>query len=579
MLFCARKKLDPLRPSVPVICEFSHSVKGSCFKKVRTAISWIIDSKYKENFCDQDVAALIHGEERSNPVLPALKTDYVWDPEMVLDYFRSLPQNKHLSIPLLGKKTVTLIMLATARRQVDIAALSLLHMRQLSDKILLNIPHACKTYKCAFFMNQMITLEKFDDSKVCAVRALKKYLSKTRKLRNSQTIFITQNPPYKGATSQTLRRWIRDSLTAAGVDMRIFNPYSTHAVAASKEAFTSGPLKAAMDKGQWRSENSFYCHYLCKVTYFNRDGSTAVRHPTQPPQANLAPVSVDSMVKYTARRLVRKAHGLSKPTKPIKAVPKKLPIKHGQSTKKILSAFIKRTGPTTHVYAVTEPLDNPPDAEVEVHHSPPSPANTTAYEDIPPQVGGNVTIPIDDDNTNDIVEIPPPHPDTPSTVMTTSDYAPNLELTVDVSDSISQRGSPPPPDKIENTQNSVTKSLQMVSEHCYSNNSVLNLTAQNKCDVELRNHQRIHKYSKGLMPPPPPPPAPLATRTILNMPDGDYLTSTKPGFELANSDQRTLPHGNARSVRVLRKFPITDCRQMSVSLGTRKYVLRLLGYH
>ena len=406
---------------------------------------------------------------------------------MVLDYFRTLPENKHLSIPLLTKKTVTLMMLATARRQVDIAALSLLHMRQLNDKILLNIPRACKTYNRAFFMNQMIMLERFEDSKVCPMRALKKYLSWTCKLRNSQTIFITTNPPFKGASSQTLRRWIRDTLTAAGVNMRIFNPYSTRAASASKEAFTSGTLKAVMDKGQWRSENSFYWHYLRKVTYFNRDGSTAVRHPTQLPQANLAQVTVDNTVKYMARRLVHKAHGLSKPTKPVKAVKKNSPQKEKQ-TRKIPSAIIKCTGPTTHVYAVTEPLENLPDVEVEVLQGPPSPANTTAYEDIPPQVGGNVTIPIDDDDNSEIVEIPPPRPDTPSTVMTTSDYTPNLELTVDVCDSISQRGSPPISDKMLVTQNPVTKSLQTVSEYCYSNNPVVNSSAEKKHDAELRNH-------------------------------------------------------------------------------------------
>ena len=360
-------------------------------------------------------------------------------------------------------------------------------MRQLNDKILLNIPCACKTYNRAFFMNQMIMLERFEDSKVCPMRALKKYLSWTCKLRNSQTIFITTNPPFKGASSQTLRRWIRDTLTAAGVDMRIFNPCSTRAVSASKEAFTSGTLKAAMDKGQWRSENSFYWHYLRKVTYFNRDGSTAVRHPTQLPQANLAQVTVDNTVKYTARRLVHKAHGLSKPTKPVKAVKKNSPQKEKQ-TRKIPSAIIKCTGPTTHVYAVTEPLENLPDVKVEVLQGPPSPANTTVYEDIPLQVGGNVTIPIDDDDNSEIVEIPPPRPDTPSTVMTTSDYTPNLELTVDVCDSISQRGSPPISDKMLVTQNPVTKSLQTVSEYCSSNNPVVNSSAEKKHDAELRNH-------------------------------------------------------------------------------------------
>ena len=358
---------------------------------------------------------------------------------MVLDYFRTLPSNKDLSIPLLAKKTVMLLMLATACHQVDIAALSLLHMHQLNDKILLNIPRACKTYKHAFFMNQMITLEHFDDKKVCCMRALQKYLSKTRKLRNSQTIFITTNPPFKGASSQTLRCWIRDSLTAAGVDMRIFNLYSTRAAAASKEAFTSGSLKSAMEKGQWHSENSFYRHYLRKVTYFNRDGTTAVRHPTQPPHANLAPVTVDTTVKHTVCHLIRKAHRLSRLAEPVKKSPRKTKTADGQTARKIPAAIIRSTGPTTHVYAVTEPLGIPPDVEVNADQGPPSPAHTNAYEDNPPQIGGNVVV-SSANHDNDVVEIPPPCPGTLSMILATSDYAPNIELTVDVCDSISQQG-------------------------------------------------------------------------------------------------------------------------------------------
>ena len=59
-------------------------------------------------------------------------------------------------------------------------------------------------------------------------------------------------------------------------------------------------------------------------------------------------------------------------------------------------------------------------------------------------------------------------------------------------------------------------------------------------------------------------------RTIFNMPDGDYLMYTHTGFELVNRDARTRPHGNASSVRLLRRFNIDVCKQMSVNLGDKK---------
>ena len=218
------------------------------------------------------------------------------------------------------------------------------------------------------------------------------------------------------------------------------------------------------------------------------------------------------------------------------------------------------------MYAITEPLDNPRGAEIYVLEDLPSLANTNAYDDNPPQIGGDVTI-SSADNQDDIMEIPPQHSGTPSTILTTLNYAPNIKLTVDVCDSISQRSSKPPQEQSPTTV--VVTSLQTVSEHCYSNNAVVNPSAERKRDVEIRNHNRVHQDSMHLMPLPAPPPPPVS-RTILNMPDGDYLTYTHTGFELANTDVRTLPHSNAASIKLLCRVTIENCKQMSVNIGDKK---------
>ena len=113
-------------------------------------------------------------------------------------------------------------MLATACRQIDIASLSLLHMKKFDKKMLLNIPRACKIYKCAFFMNQMVTLEQFPNKIVCPMRTLKKYISRTEKLHNTTKMFIATTPLFKAASTQNLQWWIHDVMQASGVDMTVF---------------------------------------------------------------------------------------------------------------------------------------------------------------------------------------------------------------------------------------------------------------------------------------------------------------------------------------------------------------------
>ena len=133
---------------------------------------------------------------------------------------------------------------------------------------------------------------------------------------------MTTTPPFKAASTQTLKWWICDVMQASGVDMTVFHPYSTRAASASKTAFTSGSLKAAMDKGHWYTTYAFYRHYLRKVTLFTPQGTTIVRYLIQPPQANLAPVTPENNTKHTTRKLIYKARGSRKPATPVRRLTK-----------------------------------------------------------------------------------------------------------------------------------------------------------------------------------------------------------------------------------------------------------------
>ena len=79
------------------------------------------------------------------------------------------------------------------------------------------------------------------------------------------------------------------------------------------------------------------------------------------------------------------------------------------------------------------------------------------------------------------------------------DYAPNLQLTVDICDSISPPPMPAPSlDELPRPQGNdaspdtssteIINSLSTVSEHCYSNNAVVNPSVEKKREAELRKH-------------------------------------------------------------------------------------------
>ena len=216
-----------MQPSAQLIADIFATLNGACIGTVRTALSWIVLPKFINELYHRDIMHMIQGNDKCFPTLPRIQDDKVWDCEMILDYFRTQPKNKLLSVLDLGKKTVMLLLLATGRHNVDLTSLSLLHFKRFENHIKLTVSRLCKTYKKAYFLNQSITLDKHEEEIICPICALNTCIAKTRHLHTTQNIIIITCPPYTGTTSATISRWAKDVMKAAGVDMSMFTPYST----------------------------------------------------------------------------------------------------------------------------------------------------------------------------------------------------------------------------------------------------------------------------------------------------------------------------------------------------------------
>ncbi|KAK4314028.1 hypothetical protein Pmani_014665 [Petrolisthes manimaculis] len=72
------------------------------------------------------------------------------------------------------------------------------------------------------------------------------------------------------ASRDTLRRWTRDLMKDAGIDLSIFAPHSTRSAATSKATMTL-PLSTILETVGWSQESTFARHYkkpLCKQGQF-----------------------------------------------------------------------------------------------------------------------------------------------------------------------------------------------------------------------------------------------------------------------------------------------------------------------
>ena len=104
------------------------------------------------------------------------------------------------------------------------------------------------------FHNRELKFPKYiENTNTCPVTTLKQYLHMTSKNRGEiKSLFITQVRPFKPASKDTIARWIRETLSKAGIDTSIFSPHSTRSAASSTAKKGHVPidtiLKTGLDK-------------------------------------------------------------------------------------------------------------------------------------------------------------------------------------------------------------------------------------------------------------------------------------------------------------------------------------------
>ena len=90
---------------------------------------------------------------------------------------------------------------------------------------------------------------------------LKCYLQKTLDIRGMTTkLLLMHRAPHHGASRDSIRRWTRDVLREAGIDISVFNPHSTRAGSTSK-ATTKLPLETILKTAGWSRDSTFRKYY------------------------------------------------------------------------------------------------------------------------------------------------------------------------------------------------------------------------------------------------------------------------------------------------------------------------------
>jgi integrase len=253
------KSLDPLSNSLNNILQylndlFRSGLASQTINSHRSMLSMTLDPIDGHNIVEHPlVVQLLKGCYNLKP--PRARYNVMWDPDVVLKYFISLPENKDLSFTIASHKLATLIALACLLRIGEIAAISFSSIHISDTAASFSISRPRKTQHLGPLRS--FSLPRLSGP-TCPVDCLEDYLNRTTPLRNKDVdiLFISLKRPHKPVGSSTLGRWIKQCLISAGVNGD-FGAHSTRGSAASKAARAGVSIDQILKAASWSSELVF----------------------------------------------------------------------------------------------------------------------------------------------------------------------------------------------------------------------------------------------------------------------------------------------------------------------------------
>ena len=193
---------------------------------------------------------------RSKPPKPRYET--TWDVEPVLRYLSSLGTPSTMNLKTLSTKRAMLVALVTAQRGQSLLMLGINFMKQDESMFEFLLPEHVKQSRPGYTPPTVILNAFPSDETLCVFSHMKTYIDCTSTLRGQETkLFISYIKPHHRVSRNTISRWIRETMTNAGVDTSIFKPHSTRSATASKAKVASVPVQDILGRAGWSSSRTF----------------------------------------------------------------------------------------------------------------------------------------------------------------------------------------------------------------------------------------------------------------------------------------------------------------------------------
>ena len=220
------------------------------------------------------VQEVMKGVNKVHPSQPrwSLEETY-WDPGLIVEYYTKLPDNHSLTTADLARKSFVLFAIASWPRCSDAARTVRSSIQFTSDGTMSFRYFGTKELRLPV-LGPKCGISSAILEKVCPVRCVKAYLDRSAAFDHGDRVWCSTRPLHgqylpTSEKGDTLRRWMRDAMTAVGIDPRWTG--GSIRMAASSKALDDGIEPAYIMKlGRWKSFamwNQFYNRALCRFAY------------------------------------------------------------------------------------------------------------------------------------------------------------------------------------------------------------------------------------------------------------------------------------------------------------------------
>ena len=242
---------------------FNEGLGYSTLNTVRSALSSIIQINQVPIGQHRLVTRFLRAVFNERPALP--RNTITWDVEVVISYLRSLSPVRRISIPLLTRKLVMLLLLLSGQRGQTVHLFDVRNMDLTYSSVTFRIADLLKQSRPGHHLGEVKYIAYAPDRRLCIVTVLKEYLKRTLMVRGTtKQLLLTCRKPIHAASRDTVRRWTRDVMKAAGIDLTIFTPHSTRAASCSR-AVSRVPLQTILQTAGWSQESTFQRYYNKEV--------------------------------------------------------------------------------------------------------------------------------------------------------------------------------------------------------------------------------------------------------------------------------------------------------------------------